>query len=250
MKKFKNILCLMFVLLIGCIAFVGCGPEKENDNPPENPPIITEMAKDEFIQFINETDFTISHWQGVYEVMEGISDGMPSRIKLQRDDVNGDKYIYESEWASIKKEYCESGVAYNYKNGVANYKGTPLYTFENLTTIMPKEIILQNLTQPHVTFEIAVKTETTDYICFEATCKSTAPKNVLPAEYQNEEGDTIILDEKLTLIFDKEMKLNSLKTFTGYKSLVISNTVMENYTENITAPDWFNIEDFDNIVAE
>lgn len=33
MKKFKSILCMALMLVVGCIAFVGCGP-KEEDNPP------------------------------------------------------------------------------------------------------------------------------------------------------------------------------------------------------------------------
>lgn len=33
MKKFKSILCMALMLVVGCVAFVGCGPKKE-DNPP------------------------------------------------------------------------------------------------------------------------------------------------------------------------------------------------------------------------
>ncbi len=36
MKKFKSILCIALLLVVGCVAFVGCGPKKEEDNPPAN----------------------------------------------------------------------------------------------------------------------------------------------------------------------------------------------------------------------
>lgn len=40
MKKLKSILCMALMLVVGCVAFVGCGPKKE-DNPPENQTTIT-----------------------------------------------------------------------------------------------------------------------------------------------------------------------------------------------------------------
>lgn len=41
MKKFKSILCIALLLVVGCVAFVGCGPKKEEDNPPANQTTIT-----------------------------------------------------------------------------------------------------------------------------------------------------------------------------------------------------------------
>lgn len=235
MKKkllFLASVCLSFLF---CFILAGCA-KTPSDSQEES--LSACLTKEQVIQFLNQNDLSVRHWQGfVVEAENPLYDDMGEvLIKCERNEVKGDKYTRER---GQHKEYCVNKVCYIYENGVAQESYEDLSTFyDKVYNYIPeKENFIKTLTMNDVIdFKFAFKIETKEYVVIE-----------LNLEYSDEiyegEGEEVI-KTTITLVFDKDLKLCRYETRSKLEDGTVATVLIENYTKSVGKPDWFSFQDF------